>query len=172
MNLLFSDAFTYFYSQRALQAGISKEDLCHAVNFDINPLKPPLYVKNHDDQQIMRLFKVLHDIGYQKKNELTDFLSVMDKSGLHKAYMLNSSCISEVIEKMIYISKLNSTGIRYELSVHSGQACLFINFTDQRADFYSPHACLATASQIICEFFNDNSEALDISASFKDSHPL
>ncbi|VTQ54704.1 Urease operon transcriptional activator [Campylobacter jejuni] len=162
MEHSFSEAFVMYHVDKMLDLGISKDDVNHALGIKIPYPETPSFAKRYHHQIGFHLYKILYELGYQKKNELATSWKVMDKSGFHKAFILNSPNLNTVIKKLDMISYSNSSSAAHEIAVIQGRVYIYLQYPDARADFYSPHAGFAIIAQVIQEYLDVEMADIDL----------
>ncbi|EKN4146633.1 helix-turn-helix transcriptional regulator [Yersinia enterocolitica] len=154
MENSFSEAFIMYQIAQILCLGLSKEEVNRAIDIKIPHTKKPSFAKKYSHNTGIKTFKVLYDLGYQEKSELEGLWKIMDKSGFHKAFILNSPNLGIVIKKLEMISSSNGTGMSYDISINNGRIYVYLQYVDTRKDFYSPHAGIAVIAQVIQEYLD------------------
>ncbi|MDU7582797.1 MULTISPECIES: helix-turn-helix transcriptional regulator [Aeromonas] len=107
------------------------------------------------------LFGLLHESNFQTKNEL-DFIITstlpMLNSNIHGAYFNNSPDVRTFITRFTRMFELQTTSIRFEVEVSTTTTRIYIDFIDNKADFYVPQALLMFFSLLSNNIFSFEEE--------------
>jgi len=169
MEHFFSEGLVMRNVNKLRELGLQQDDIIKLTGINLSEVRAPQLTKKYAYNVGLSTYRAFKDLGYQNGNELKDELSTMDKSGFHKAFIYNSLCLPDAINKLFNISSNNSTGNHFDISADSSRNRVFIRhqFPDERDDYYSPHAIFGNLAQIIQEFCAVDMNELDIEIGVK-----
>lgn len=137
MDHFITEALLFHYANEALKSGVSRNELSNLVGPDLFNKKPSLTTKVYIDR-LYPLLRVLHEVGYQKKMELMQSSQPYPENDIHQAYFFNAPDINTLIKQYITMIQHQTTSINVETQVCGKMTTLYIDFIDNKADFYVP----------------------------------
>lgn len=139
MEQFITEAALFHYANEALNAGVSRSDLVQLVGTELFTRKPSVMTKIYI-QKVHPLLKVLHDVGYQKKRELMVASSLYTEDDIHNAYFSNTPDMGTFIRLYTEMCQRQTSSIEFNIQSHAGTTTLYIDFLDNKSEFYSPQA--------------------------------
>lgn len=121
----------------------------------MNSIGSLLHSSNNKVDAGLSLYKTLYECGYQVNREISRLDDVFGCNGFHRAYLLNSTNISNLIGKIQRLNAVNSPLVVIERNIVKGRVFLLFSYSDERKSFYSPHAIIFLISSLIKEIFFD-----------------
>jgi AraC-like DNA-binding protein len=170
MEPFISEALTMYNISRILELGVSENDIIKITGVDLSRMKEPLLTRKCSHKQGLMTYRLLKELGYQENNELSHSWKMMDKSGFHKSFILNSESLSEALNKLIMIGKNHESNLSIDVSPRGDRVFIYHKFNDERDSYYSPFAGMAIIAQVFQESFNVSMQELDLEFGFRHSH--
>jgi len=152
MNHFITEAALFHYANEALHSGVSRHDLVQLVGPDLFTKRPSLTTKIYIEK-VHPLLRVLHEVGYQKKRELTNARSLYSEHDIHNAYFSNAPDLYTFIRWYTEMCQRQTSSIDFNIQSHSGTTTLYINFLDNKSEFYSPQCFHVMFIMLACRIF-------------------
>lgn len=155
MHYITEPALAY-YVYEAMKVGVSHEELARIIGYNIN-IKNPLMSKSIPIESVFNVLKVLHDSGYQQHIELKPKLIAQEAKNnddLHFALCSNCSDVKSLLILMGDICKRNMSNINYELAFTASNVIFYVDFIDNKADFFVPQSLFVLLADLFDTFFN------------------
>ncbi len=139
MEQFITEAALFHYANEALNAGVSRGDLVQLVGAELFTKKPSVMTKLYI-QKIHPLLRVLHDIGYQQKRELELMVasSLYTEQDIHHAYFSNAPDLYTFVKWYADMCHRQTSSIEFYIQSHAGTTTLYIDFIDNKSEFYCP----------------------------------
>lgn len=160
MDHFITEAALFHYAHEALNVGVSRNDLLQLVGPELFNKKPSLTTKIYVEK-LYPLLRVLHDVGYQKKQELVYDNQIYPENDIHHAYFSNAPDMSILLKQYIAMVKHHSSSLNTEIQSNARTTTLYIDFIDNKANFYVPqsfHSMLIMLANHIFELTEDQNK--------------
>ena len=137
MDHFITEAALFHYAHQALHSGVSRSDLVQLMGPELFTKKPTLTTRIYIEK-IHPLLRLLHDVGYQKNRELTIASQLYADNDIHNAYFSNAPDMYTFIKWYTEMCQRQTSSIDFEIQASAGVTTLYIDFLDNKSEFYSP----------------------------------
>lgn len=109
---------------------------------------------------VYRIVRMLHETDYHKEREILDTVKIVRFPSAYNAYLLNSSCIQDMFEKVCEFCSLCYPDNSFEWFESDKSVYFYFNQNERELEFSTPQGFLIYVVRMIYEYCND--EEIDI----------
>lgn len=166
MDIFCTESSAKFINNQLQDSGLSPQEvrgvMGHEFLLDNPPLAKKIMLKN-----VVRIFEVLTDLGYQQKHEFNHLEKQLEINDVHSALFSNSENCIDLFNKHMRVGKLNIKLFHDEIEVHSNRVVFTLLPIATDLDFYSPQGIFYSLAQHMKYVLGEHYDANHLEVGFK-----